>query len=189
MFDPVAVKVMQLFPNSNTTGNPFTNALNFVAAGKTVTTNDRMDLRIDWARNEKMSMFGRMTKAWQENKAPQFFGNGADTNFSDVNPRHQVVIGTTLTPSPHWVINVLLGSGRWRENQISPSQGLNATALGFSTAAVSQWQTQTYPGFAFQNYTSLNNRALAERASRNAQPAGEHHQGTGHAQLEVWLDH
>jgi hypothetical protein len=157
-FDPVAAKVMQLFPQPNTTGDAFTNTRNFVAAGKTVTNNDRLDLRIDWARNEKMSMFGRLTKAWQENVAPVFFGNGADTNFSDTNPRHQVVIGTTLTPTPTWVINILVGSGRWRENQVSPSQGLNGTALGFTAATVGQWQAQTYPGFSFENYTALNNR-------------------------------
>jgi hypothetical protein len=156
--DPVAAKVMQLFPASNTPGDNFTFQRNFVAAGKTVTNNDRLDLRIDWARNEKMSMFGRLTKAWQENVAPVYFGNGADTNFSDVNPRHQAVIGITLTPSPTWVLNFLVGSGRWRENQVSPSQGLNATALGFPSSLVSQFQAQTYPGFSFENYTSLNNR-------------------------------
>jgi len=157
-FDPVAVKVMQFFPQSNTSGDAFTNQRNFVAAGKTVTNNDRVDLRIDWARNEKMSMFGRLTKAWQENVAPVYFGNGADTNFSDVNPRHQVVIGTTLTPTPNWVINILIGSGRWRENQVSPSEGLNATNLGFSPALVSQFQAVTYPGFSWENYTSMFNR-------------------------------
>jgi hypothetical protein len=56
------------------------------------------------------------------------------------------------------VINVLLGSGRWRENQNSPSQGLNATTLGFSPQLVSQFQAQTYPGFSMQGYASLNNR-------------------------------
>ena len=94
-----------------------------------------------------MTMFGRFTKAWQENVAPLFFGNGADTNFSDVNPRHQVVIGTTFTPSPTWVVNILLGSGRWRENQISPSKGLNATALGFRRVLVGQFQTRDLPRF------------------------------------------
>ena len=188
MFDPVAVKVMQLFPNSNTTGDNFTNARNFVAAGKTITNNDRLDLRIDWARNEKMSMFGRMTKAWQENVAPKFFGNGADTNFSDVNPRHQVVIGTTLTPTPTWVINILLGSGRWRENQISPSQGLNGTALGFSAATVGQWQAQTYPGFSFQNYTALNNRRWlnAPRETHNLQANVTKEQGS-HSLKFGWI--
>src|SRR5262245_16223586 len=72
MFDPVAVKVINLYPLPNTPGDAVTNARNFASAGKTVTTNDRMDLRIDWGRNEKMTMFGRFTKAWQENVAPQF---------------------------------------------------------------------------------------------------------------------
>jgi hypothetical protein len=158
MFDPVAQKIIALYPMPNTPGDQPTNARNFAAAGKTTTINDRMDIRIDWARNEKMTLFGRFTKAWQENIAPVYFGNGADTNFSDVNPRHQVVVGTTLTPTPTWVVNLLLGSGRWRENQNSPSKGLNATALGFSSALVAQFQTATYPGISAQNYTSLNNR-------------------------------
>ncbi|HEU0120136.1 MAG TPA: TonB-dependent receptor [Bryobacteraceae bacterium] len=188
MFDPVAVKTMQLFPLPNTTGDPFTNARNFVAAGKTITNNDRLDLRIDWAKSEKMSMFGRLTKAWQENVAPKFFGNGADTNFSDVNPRHQVVIGTTLTPSPTWVINILLGSGRWRENQISPSQGLNGTALGFSTATVGQWQAQTYPQFSFQNYAQLNNRRWlnSPRETHNLQANLSKEQGS-HSLKFGWI--
>lgn len=158
LINPIAQRVLALYPQPNTTGNAVTNALNFVATGKTVTTNDRFDLRIDWARSERWSTFGRLTKAWQENVAPTFFGNGADTNFSDVNPRHQVVIGNTYTPSPTWVLNFVVGSGRWRENQNSPSTGLNGTALGFPASLVSQFQTLTYPEFTMQGYATLNNR-------------------------------
>jgi hypothetical protein len=171
MLNAVGQKVASQYPLPNTTGDPFTNTRNFAKAGSTKTVNDRMDVRIDWATNEKISLFGRLTKAWQENVAPEFFGGGADTNFSDVNPRHQVVIGTTVTPSPTWVVNVLVGSGRWRENQNSPSQGMNATILGFSPALVSQFQAQTLPGFEFQTYTSLNNRRYlnAARETHNLQ--------------------
>jgi hypothetical protein len=170
-FDPVALKVMNLYPLPNTAGDAIVNTRNFVAAGKTTTINDRVDLRIDWSKSEKWTLFGRVTKAWQENVAPQFFGNGADTNFSDVNPRHQVVIGTTYTPTPTWVVNVLIGSGRWRENQNSPSKGLNATALGLPASLVGQFQTLTYPEFTAQNYTSLDNRRYlnAPRETHNLQ--------------------
>src|SRR5262249_2633078 len=113
----------------------------------------------------------RVTKAWQENVAPIFFGNGADTNFSDVNPRHQVVIGATITPSPTWVLNILVGSGRWRENQNSPSKGLNGTQLGLPASLVGQYQTLTLPQFNMQNYASLSNpRYLnAPRETHNLQ--------------------
>lgn len=171
MFDPVALNVIKLYPQPNTAGDAGTNARNFVAGGKTVTVNDRMDLRIDWAKSEKWTMFGRVTKAWQENIAPIFFGNGADTNFSDVNPRHHIVVGTTWTPSPTWVVNVLLGSGRWRENQNSPSKGLTATSLGLPASLVSQYDTATLPEFTAQNYTSLDNRRYlnAPRETHNLQ--------------------
>jgi hypothetical protein len=145
LFDPVARNVINLYPLPNTQGDAITNARNFAKTGKTVTYNDRFDLRIDWAASEKWSVFGRLTKAWQENVAPVFFGNFADTNFSDVNPRHHVVIGATYVPTPTWVINVLLGSGRWRENQNSPSKGRNGTELGLPAALVAQFQTDTYP--------------------------------------------
>jgi hypothetical protein len=171
MFDPVAVKVLGLFPQPTGAGDPFTSGRNFVAAGKTVTTNDRMDLRIDWAKSEKVTLFGRFTKAWQENVAPKFFGTGGDTNFSDVNPRFHIATGVTITPTPTWVLNILVGSGRWRENQNSPSKGLNGLQLGLPAALISQFQTETLPEFTFQNYASLDNRRYlnAPRETHNVQ--------------------
>ncbi len=157
MINPVGQAVMNLYPTPNVQGDPFTNARNFAAAGNTVTTNDRMDVRIDWAKSEKWTLFGRLTKAWQKNTAPVFFGNGADTNFSDVNPRHHAVIGLTVTPSPTWVLNFLVGTGRWRENQISPSEGMNATSLGLPASLVSQFQAQTLPQFTAQGYATVGN--------------------------------
>ncbi|MEX2261251.1 MAG: carboxypeptidase regulatory-like domain-containing protein [Bryobacteraceae bacterium] len=171
LFDPVGSKVLDLYPQPNTQGDAFTNARNFAAAGKTVAVNDRLDVRIDWAKSEKFTMFGRLTKAWQKQTAPVYFGNGADTNFSDQNPRHGIVIGATIVPNPTWVVNTQLGSGRWREVQISPSQGRSATDLGFASSLVAQFQPQTYPGFAAQDYTSLNNRRFLDvpRETHNLQ--------------------
>jgi hypothetical protein len=156
-WDTVGRNVLNLYPKANVAGDPITSTRNFAAEGKTVTTNDRMDIRVDWARGPKYTIFGRLTKAWQENKAPEFFGNGADTNFSDVNPRHQVVIGQTFVPSPTFVLNVLIGSGRWRENQISPSAGMDGTAVGLPASVVSLFDTQTLPQFNSQNYASIGN--------------------------------
>ncbi len=158
MLDPVAQKILAIYPQPNTPGQAVTNVLNFALQSKTVTRNERFDSRIDWAKSEKWTMFGRFTKATQENVAPVFFGNGADTNFSDVNPRHHFVYGNTFTPSPTLVINVLLGSGRWRENQNSPSKGLSPSTLGFPAALVSQFQTDTYPSINLSGqYTTIGN--------------------------------
>ncbi|MDQ6663900.1 MAG: carboxypeptidase regulatory-like domain-containing protein, partial [Acidobacteriota bacterium] len=156
-FDPIAQKVLNLYPLPNATGDPFTNARNFALGGKGVSNNDRMDVRVDWAKSERYTFFARVTKAWQQDIVPSFFGSGADSNFGGMNPRHQIIIGNTFVPNPTWVINVLVGSGRWREVQISPSQGRNATQIGFPAALVTQFSALTLPQFNVSNYAQLDN--------------------------------
>ncbi|MGI8989376.1 MAG: TonB-dependent receptor domain-containing protein [Bryobacteraceae bacterium] len=175
LIDPVGQKVANLFPHPNTAGDPFTNTRNFFGSGKSVAINDRFDARIDWAHSEKHTFFVRVSKAWEKGIAPVFFGNGADSNNSDANPRHQVVIGNTFVPNPTWVVNLLVGHGRWREEQDSPSKGLNGTAIGFSPSLVSQLQAQTIPQFTFGNsnsdYAQISNQRFLSyaRISNNIQ--------------------
>ncbi len=157
MWDPIGAKVLSLFPKPTGPGDNITFARNFSAIGKTVTTNDRFDARIDWAHSEKHTFYTRVSKAWQVNVAPVYFGNNVDSNFSDQNPRHHVTIGNTFIPNPTLVVNFLVGAGRWREEQDSPSKGLNATAIGYSPAVASLFQAATIPQFGFDGYATLGN--------------------------------
>ncbi len=156
-FDPVGLKAVGLYPNANVAGDAITQNRNFAAAGKAVSNNNRMDVRVDWAKSERYTFFARVTKAWQTDLVPAFFGSGADSNFGGMNPRHQVVIGNTFVPSPTFIINILVGSGRWREVQISPSQGRNATQIGLPASLVSQFSALTLPQFNVSNYAQLDN--------------------------------
>jgi hypothetical protein len=171
LIDPVGRNVVNSYPLPNTQGDAITNARNFAAAGKTVTVNDRFDVRVDWAKSEKYSFYTRVSKAWQENQAPVFFGNGFDSNFSDQNPRHHVTIGNTFVPTPTWVINLLIGSGRWREVQLSPSQGMDGTAIGLPASLVSQFGAPTIPQFAVNGYAQLGNSRFLDfpRETHNLQ--------------------
>jgi len=157
MFDPVGVKAIGLYPAANQPGDPIVLTRNYFSAGKRVTTNDRMDVRIDWAHHEKHTFYTRVSKAWQKNFGPRYFGPQADSNFDDQNPRHHVTIGNTFLPNPTLVINLLVGSGRWREEQDSPSIGQNGSVLGFPAALVSAMQAQTIPQFNIANYATLGN--------------------------------
>ena len=82
LLDPVGQRVAALYPEPNAAGDSLTNSRNFSKAGKFVPTNDRVDVRIDWARNEKHTLYGRFTKARQDLVGPTFFGNGADFIFA-----------------------------------------------------------------------------------------------------------
>jgi outer membrane receptor protein involved in Fe transport len=157
LWDPVGAKAAGLFPQPNLPGNALTHVLDYGAGGKTVGINDKMDIRVDWARSEHYSFFVRVTKGWEQNVAPVLLGNHVDNNFSDNNPRHQVVIGNTFVPTPTWVTNVLIGTGRWREAQLSPSQGLDGTAIGLPASTVALFSAKTIPQFNIANYVTLGN--------------------------------
>jgi hypothetical protein len=158
MFDPVAAKVTSMLPLPNLPGDPITHAQNYYETGKGVVTNDRLDARIDWAHNDKHTMYGRMTWApRQNNVAPLYFNNGLDNVKSDVNPRYHMTWGNTFVPSPTWVINVLVGSGRWREGQLSASDGMGGEAIGFSPEAAGMFQGKTIPNIDLGGYLSLSN--------------------------------
>jgi hypothetical protein len=168
LLDPIGLKTVTLYPQPNLPGSAFTHALNYAAGGKNIDINKRFDARVDWAKSEHFSLFTRVTKAWEDTLAPTYLGNNIDSNFGGHNPRHQVVIAATWVPTPTWVTNVLVGTGRWREVQLSPSQGLDATALGFSSALASQLSAQTIPQFSISNYAQISNaRFLSDPRTTN----------------------
>jgi hypothetical protein len=156
-FDPVGKKIVNLYPQPNTPGDLVTNALNFALGGKAVTHDHRLDARVDWAKSEKYTFFARVTKAWQEDLVPTFFGNGADSNYNAKNPRQFIAVGNTFVPTPNWVINVLLGSGRWQEFQISTSQGQGGAITGLPAPLLAQLQATTIPQFSIAGYSQIGN--------------------------------
>jgi Carboxypeptidase regulatory-like domain/TonB dependent receptor len=163
LFDPVAVKALALFPKPNLAGDPGTHTRNFYQTAPGLVVNDKIDSRIDWAHSAKHSMYARLSVApRQNNVGAQYFGNGADSNKSDINPRFHGTWGNTFIPTPTWVVNVLLGASRWREGQLSPSLGHTGAELGLPASTVSQFQAATFPSFNFGGYSTLANSAQRE---------------------------
>jgi len=159
-WDAVASKVIELYPRANTTPtNLVTQANNFFGAGTSIVDNHRMDIRIDWARSAKHTMYGRVTKAWQTRKTPRFYGTGADTGNEGDQPRHHITLGNTFVPTPNWVINVTVGSGRWREEQLPLAlrDGVYGTTIGLPQPLVSQMDSPHLPQFSIAGYSGLSN--------------------------------
>lgn len=154
LLNTVGQKIAGLFPMPNRPGDPITNANNYYVNGSANTINDHVDGRVDWAHNDRHSTYVRWSQRIREsNPTPDYFGNGATPVLEFNNPGYDALIGNTFTPSPTWVINVLIGSGRWSEGQGSPAEGkLTPASIGLSPA---DFQAQLIPPFSFDNYTSL----------------------------------
>ncbi|HEY2930811.1 MAG TPA: TonB-dependent receptor [Acidobacteriota bacterium] len=154
LIDPVAARVMSLYPKPNRPGDAVTNANNYFQVGSGFATTDKIDTRIDWAKSEKFSMFGRFSgRVRQKDGPPHFYGNGADIEKANNNPGWHISLDNTFAPNPTWVISVLVGASRWVEEQISASTGiLQPSSVGLSDA---QYQAPLLPRFQASGYATL----------------------------------
>jgi len=130
--DPVGEKVLALYPAPTGPGEGPEGRNNFVGVGPARTTNDKIEARIDWAHSEKHRMFGRWTQRLRQNYTPPcYFCNGADAEALSQNMGFHTTIDNTFTPTPNWVVGVLLGVSYAREQQIAPALGkLTAADVG-----------------------------------------------------------
>jgi hypothetical protein len=156
-FDKIGANVAGIYPLPNRPGDLFTHANNWYGTGKNVARTDRYDLRFDWVRTEKHSMYVVWSQSPVQVSTPPLYpgwGIGEPGTYSP-NPRSHATFGNTFTPNATWVINVLAGYGAWTENTI-PVKATSGTAVGFSQALVNQFQAPgDFPQFALSNYTTL----------------------------------
>src|SRR5262245_57592414 len=171
--DPVGLNVLKLLPLPNQPGEGTAKINNFVNNGTIQTNNDRYDIRIDWARSDKHTLFGRYTKSPQTSLRPSLYnGNDdAETDWQDYNPRWHLSIGNTFTLSPTLVVNVLLGGGNWVEKQISKGFGYDFTTLGLPASIAKQFDIETPFRFNLTDYATLGNtrHLVAARNIKNGQ--------------------
>lgn len=155
-FDSVGAKVMALFPLPNRPGTGFTQSNNWFGSGKNITTIDRYDVRGDWTRSDRHSMYFRWSQAWENSTGIAFpqWGIGSAATSSP-NPRGAAAFGNTFTVSPTFVVNVLLGHGNWTEQTI-PIIHASPTAVGLPASQVAHFHvTNVMPAFTFANYTTV----------------------------------
>ncbi len=156
LFDPVGVKAVALYPQANRAGNAITQALNYSATGKSVNVSDRADIRVDWARSEKHTIYGRFSDAWRiQGRPAAIWQSFTTTGPISGNPRYQTMIGNTFVPNPTWVINVLAGHGRWNERQRANEFGRTGAELGLPGALVGQVDIPNLPQFYMTNYSNI----------------------------------
>ncbi|MGI8992132.1 MAG: TonB-dependent receptor domain-containing protein [Bryobacteraceae bacterium] len=155
-FDSAGAKILALYPLPNQPGTGFTHSNNWFGTGKGITTTDRYDVRSDWARSDKHSMYFRWSQAWENGIGLSFKEWGiADGATSSPNPRGSATFGNTFILSPTLVVNVLIGHGNWTEQTI-PVVHASPTLVGIPASQVALFHVQDImPAFTVANYSTL----------------------------------
>lgn len=158
LLDPVGQKVLGLYPDATGPGEGPEGRNNWVGTSHGRITNDKIEARVDWAHNEKHRMFGRWTQRLRQNNSGLcFFCNGADGAIGGTVPAKNwgfhSTIDNTFTPSPNWVISVLLGVSYAKEQQIAAALGrLTAADVGLNSA---DYAAPIIPAFSIDGLTGI----------------------------------
>src|SRR5262245_26138458 len=131
---PIARNLMQYWPQPNqASANANTPVNNFIASGKSVNDNQRLDLRIDHVISENWRLSSRFSTSWGENVPFNGFGN-AGTSIGDgpgVSRQYSFTHDHTYTFNPTLLLNVRYGFGRTRSDRLPFSAGFDIAQLGF----------------------------------------------------------
>ncbi|MGH9437320.1 MAG: hypothetical protein ACRD22_05330 [Terriglobia bacterium] len=183
LIDPVAQKMMNLFPTPNYGGGGIYD--NWTASGATVSANDQFDLKIDYQVNEKNLLSVRYSEDWNSSTPYNCFKNFTDPCGTGPNSggSHLFAINDTHTFGPTLLLTSTLGFTRGTELIFAYNKSLNAnplSTLGFP----SYLESNGFPGVPAIGINDYNSAAYT---SIGQDPYGNYKQGEDTGELSEVL--
>ncbi|MGA9979945.1 MAG: TonB-dependent receptor [Candidatus Sulfotelmatobacter sp.] len=183
LIDPVAQKILNLFPAANNQAQGIYN--NWFASGATPNFNSQFDVKIDHRFSQKNLLSGKYSQQWSNNVPFNCFksfvdpcGGGANRNWAKI-----FALTETYTFSPTLLMNVILGFSRGGEKIFAYNSSLNPdplSALGFPSYLESN-------GFNGVPAIFIGDYVPASYTNVGDDPYGNYKQGQDTGQLTVAL--
>jgi len=159
MFDPVALKVLQLYPKINQAGQPFTNINNVGIQKVPRSPTDKFDVKVDHNFNANRRFFVRYNRFKQDTAAADFWDNGAAPSDGIMYwGSHNGAVDYTETIGSSTIINLRGGVSRFNAWRPAFSYGFDATTLGLPAAlqgVALAYGAPRIPRFDIQDYNSI----------------------------------
>ncbi|MGC1871645.1 MAG: TonB-dependent receptor [Acidobacteriaceae bacterium] len=188
LIDPVAQKMMNLFPLPNIPGGTIYD--NWIASGSNLSVENQFDVKIDQRFSQSNLLTGRYSQSWSSSTPLNCFGNYIDPCAGGPNqsPTHLFVVDDTHTFNPTTVLDVTFGFTRGSE-KISAYPPLGAknpptdplTPLGFPSYLNTAGFTGVPAMFITGGYYS------AGYQSAGSDPYGNYLQGQSTGELTATL--
>jgi hypothetical protein len=184
LIDPVAAKMMSLFPLPNNTaiGNPYQN---WIASGATPSDNEEFDLKIDHRFNQKNLLSGKYSHQWSNTTPFNCFKTFIDPCGSGPNKSNSnlLSLNEVYTINPTLLLTTTLGFTRGTTLIYAYNSSQNANPL--STLGFPSYLQQNgfngVPAIFLGDYTS------AAYPNAGNDPYGNYKQGQDTGQLSVLL--
>lgn len=184
LIDPVALKMMDLFPQPNAAQNGIYD--NWVGSGPSYNSNDQFDIKIDQQFSPKNLLSAKYSQDWNSSTPYNCFKNFTDPCSAGPNqaPAHLFSINDTETFSPTLLLNVTFGFTRGSERILAyNSQGVAdpLSKLGFPSYLNSNGFEGVPTMFIGGGYYAAGNDGQAT----GTDPYGNYKQGQDTGQLGI----
>ncbi len=183
LIDPVAQKMLNLFPAANNPSQGIYN--NWIASGATRSPNNQYDVKIDHRFSDKNLLSGRYSKQWSSSTGFDCFktfidpcGHGADKSTS-----HVFTLNDAYSFSPTLLLTTTLGFTRGAFRRLAYDSSLNRDplgALGFPSYLKAN-------GFNGVPAIFIGDYLPAAGSNAGSDPYGNYKQGQDTGQLTVLL--
>jgi hypothetical protein len=184
LIDPVAAKMMTLFPAPNmSNASPY---LNWIASGASQSNNQQYDLKIDHRFSQKNLLSGKYSQQWSTYTPYNCYKTIIDPCGSGPNKgnSHLISLNDVHTFSPTLLLTVTFGFTRGTENILAYNSKLNPDPLG--TLGFPSYLKENgfngVPAIQFGDYGASN---LFPNAGND--PYGNYKQGQNTGQLSAML--
>ncbi len=152
--NPIAAKLMELFPLPNAAGDAVTRANNYLLSFKDPVFDNGFVARIDHRFSERHTIFGRFSKRHFRVVRQGAFKNEVTEDFDDrVAPGF--AFDDTLTFSPTLILNLRYGFSRYYNTGAAANFGTDPTSFGFPAALSAQVPVKSIPQIAITGFTTL----------------------------------
>src|ERR1700678_2671633 len=183
LIDPVAQKVLNLFPQPNIQGGSLYD--NWIASGATPSNNEQFDVRIDHRFNQKNLLSGKYSQEWNSNTPFNCFKSFIDPCAGGANKgtAHVFAINHTHPLSPTLLLTTTFGITRGALRISAYNSSLNAnplSTLGFPSYLKSN-------GFNGVPAMFINDYFAAGFPNAGNDPYGNYKQGQTTGQLGAFL--
>jgi carboxypeptidase family protein len=161
--DPVALKMLQYWPQPNRPGDPLTGQNNFAGTAGLPTNGDQYTIKVDHNITDRQRLFVRGSQKRQfKQLAGEFFGSNNPGGNGTIapNPRMDAGLGYTYALSPTLVFSSTLGFARWSEGRKPQGVPFQVSSLGLPAELDSFGGPGAFPSVSVTGIQSLGSGVL-----------------------------
>lgn len=166
--DPIARRLMELYPTPNSPGEEGTGANNYLLSFKDPVSDNGYVFKVDHRFSDRYAMFARYSwRRFSVGRQGAFMNEV--TGDSEKRDAPGVAFDNTITLNPTTVLNLRYGLSRFTIQAQSDNFGTDMTALGFPPSFVNQLTVSAIPAITVSNgYTTLSGANKLNRAAEDS---------------------